>query len=217
MMVAAVDAIDFTRRFSPSDYFFGSIGDALATVSETGGAGDAKRGEAVAEDAELLRLAGSDPSAFRALLDRHAQYLYGVAYTLSQNAADAEDLVQETLLGAISGTYRGEASVRTWLVRILVNRAAMLRRSRKRRPEQAIFAEPSKAGAAASIDAKVDLSAMLDALSAEHRQVIVLRELEGLSYDEIAAALRVPRGTVESRLHRAREELRRRFKGYWTS
>ena len=60
----------------------------------------------------------------------------------------------------------------------------------------------------------MDLAAMLETLSDEHRQVIVLRELEGLSYEEMARTLHVPRGTVESRLHRAREELRKRFKGY---
>jgi RNA polymerase sigma-70 factor (ECF subfamily) len=55
---------------------------------------------------------------------------------------------------------------------------------------------------------------MLDVFSFEHRQVIVLREVEGLSYEQIAATIGVPRGTVESRLHRARAELRERFKGY---
>ena len=55
---------------------------------------------------------------------------------------------------------------------------------------------------------------MLEALSPDHRRVIVLRELEGLSYEEMASVLGVPRGTVESRLHRAREELRKRFKEY---
>jgi RNA polymerase sigma-70 factor (ECF subfamily) len=63
-------------------------------------------------------------------------------------------------------------------------------------------------------DAKMDLSVMLQTLSPEHRQVIVLRELQQMSYEEMADALGVPRGTVESRLHRAREELRKRFKGY---
>jgi RNA polymerase sigma-70 factor (ECF subfamily) len=170
----------------------------------------------VADDSELLRLGRNDPKAFRALLERHAQYLYGVAHAISGNAADAEDLVQETLLGAVTGQFRGESSVRTWLVRILVNRAAMLRRTRKRRPEQELSVDPAESAGTGAIDAKVDLTAMLEALSPEHRQVIVLRELEGLSYEEMAAALELPRGTVESRLHRAREELRRRFKGYWT-
>jgi RNA polymerase sigma-70 factor (ECF subfamily) len=68
--------------------------------------------------------------------------------------------------------------------------------------------------ASGGTDAKLDLSVMLARLSPEHREVIVLRELEGMTYEQIAAALGVPRGTVESRLHRAREELRKRFKGY---
>ena len=168
------------------------------------------------DDSELLRLGRSDPKAFRALVDRQSQYLYGVAHALTGNAADAEDLVQETFLGAIKGNFRGESSVRTWLVRILVNRAAMLRRTRKRRPETELkeSAAAGRGDSATKIDAKADLSEMLAQLSPDHRQVIVLRELEGLSYEEMAAALGVPRGTVESRLYRAREELRRSFKGY---
>ena len=169
------------------------------------------------EDSELLKRGRSDPKAFRALIERHGPYLYGIAHTLSGNAADAEDLVQETLLGAIRSEFRGESSVRTWLVRILTNQAAMLRRTRRRRPEAELTADqasPSAKDATHAVDAKVDLAGMLDQLSAEHRQVIILRELDGLSYEEMAAALGLPRGTVESRLHRAREELRRRFKGY---
>jgi len=178
----------------------------------------------VADDSELLnqirRGDRAAQDAFRQLLDRHGRYLFGVAHSLTGgNASDAEDLVQETLMGALTGHFRGESSVRTWLVRILVNRAAMLRRSRSRRPETAL--DEKTAGDASTADrmpgaveSKLDLTTMLAQLSPEHRQVIVLRELEGLSYEEIAAALHVPRGTVESRLHRAREELRKRFKGY---
>jgi RNA polymerase sigma-70 factor (ECF subfamily) len=170
------------------------------------------------DDAQLLKLSRTDPRAFRQLVERQGQYLYGVAHGLTSNAADAEDLVQETLLGAVKGTFRGESSVRTWLVKILVNQAAMLRRARSRRPESRLDEAKSPVSASGSgagkVDAKLDLTAMLDQLSVEHRQIIVLRELEGLSYEEMAAALGVPRGTVESRLHRAREELRRRFKGY---
>jgi RNA polymerase sigma-70 factor, ECF subfamily len=147
-------------------------------------------------------------------------------------------LVQETLIAALSSTFRGESAVRTWLVGILVRRAGMLHRTRKRHAkamtllgnqqqvERGIHAGTSSGGAATGMrmaategsaggtDAKLDLSVMLDRLSPEHRQVIVLRELEGMTYEQIAATLDVPRGTVESRLHRAREELRKRFKGY---
>ena len=84
------------------------------------------------DDTELLAQIGrGDQAAFRTLLDRHARYLFGVAHAMSGSEADAEDIVQETLIGALnsSGRFRGESSVRTWLVRILVNRVRMWRRS----------------------------------------------------------------------------------------
>lgn len=181
-------------------------------------------------DAELLRLGGrGDAAAQRELVDRHARYLFGVAHALAGNAADAEDLVQETFLGALKTRFRGEASMRTWLVRILMRRAGMLRRSRKHEignvPLEAVGDNAAKdiSGAAggasvglgaaglSATEARLDLTAMLATLSPEHRQVIILRELQQLSYEEIAMTLGVPRGTVESRLHRAREELRKRF------
>jgi RNA polymerase sigma-70 factor (ECF subfamily) len=179
---------------------------------------DAQR---VPDDAELLRRLQDDPAAFRELVNRHARYLYGIAFSLSGNAADAEDLVQETFAATLTSQFRGEAAVRTWLVQILVRRAAMLRRGRKHparsgRVELSDEVSPAKRGPSgvAGTDARLDLAVMLEGLSPEHRQVIVLREVEGLSYDEIAVALGVPRGTVESRLHRARAELRRKFEGY---
>jgi RNA polymerase sigma-70 factor (ECF subfamily) len=190
-----------------------STRDVVASAPE-----DARR---VPDDAELLRRIQDDPAAFRELVNRHARYLYGIAFSLSGNAADAEDLVQETFAATLTSHFRGEAAVRTWLVQILVRRAAMLRRGRKHpavagRVELTDQAAPAKRGPSgvAGTDARLDLAAMLEGLSVEHRQVIVLREIEGLSYDEIAAALGVPRGTVESRLHRARAELRRKFEGY---
>jgi RNA polymerase sigma-70 factor (ECF subfamily) len=165
-------------------------------------------------DADLLKqIQVGDEAAFRTLVDRHGRYLFGIAHSLLGNAADAEDVVQETLMAALNANFRGESSVKTWLVAILVNQSKMLRR--KKRP-QALIEDVPKESAAASSDAKMDLSMMLRELSPEHRQIIVLRELERMSYQEIAAALGVPQGTVESRLHRAREELRKRFAGYLT-
>lgn len=178
------------------------------------------------DDLELARLSGrGDAAAFSALVERHGKYLYGVAFALTGNGTDAEDVVQETLAGAWKGRFRGESSVRTWLVQIVVRQAAMLQRTRRRhgRPVTLASGDEASSGpvleatgpsAPASAAAKLDLAEMLASLSPEHRAVIVLRELEGLSYEEMARVLEVPRGTVESRLHRAREDLRKRYQGY---
>jgi RNA polymerase sigma-70 factor (ECF subfamily) len=186
---------------------------------------------------ELVRRSRrGDGGAFHALVDRYAQSMFALAHSLVGNAADAEDVVQETFAGAFRGIERFEerASVKTWLTRILVNQANRLRRDRSTRRMTSLDAPASGSGddadggeamaandvaasrpsTVAGVDAKMDLAAMLQTLSPDHRQVIVLREMEQLSYDEIAEVLNVPIGTVESRLFRARGELRQRLKAY---
>jgi len=178
-----------------------------------------------AEDLKLLRRAGAgDQKAFHQLLDRHAGRLFGLAFSLLGNAADAEDVVQETFTGAYRGLsgFEGRSSVATWLTRILVTQAARWRRDRKRPMEPLNSVSALRAagelrtteGGAAAVERRLDLHAAIEQLSPEHRQVLVLREFEGLSYEEIAQVLGVPRGTVESRLHRARGELREKLKDY---
>lgn len=168
-------------------------------------------------DAELLQqINAGEHKAFDELLRRHGAYLYGVAHSLLGHAADAEDVVQESLMAAIGGGYRGEASVKTWLVAIVVRQAGMLRRKHFRHLMRLTRSgehagHHDRPSDVAAVDARLDLATMLRELSMEHRQVIVLRELEQMSYAEIAEALHLPRGTVESRLHRAREELREKF------
>src|SRR5258706_8824271 len=84
-------------------------------------------------DVELLRQIGHGAQdAFRELVNRHSRYLYGIASSLTGNSADAEDVVQETFIAVINSKFRGESAVRTWLVQILIRRAAMLRRSKRR-------------------------------------------------------------------------------------
>jgi RNA polymerase sigma-70 factor (ECF subfamily) len=181
----------------------------------------------VPDDAELLRQIGrGDENAFRELVNRHSRYLYGIAFSLTQNTADAEDVVQETFVAVLKSKFREESSARTWLVQILVRQAALVRRIRSRKlspaaPDEvrnglsaAVEGSAAQGSAVSGSDAKLDLAVMLETLSPEHRQVIVLREIEGMTYDEMAQALKVPRGTVESRLFRARAELKERFKGY---
>lgn len=170
-------------------------------------------------DAELLKRAyRGDSNAFGVLVERHGRYLTGVALALcNRNQADAEDLVQETFVAALTSRFRGESAARTWLVQILVRRAALLRRKRHREYGTPLAGGREKAAMPQSpaTDAKLDLAQMLEGLSDDQREVIVLRELEGMTYEEIARALHVPRGTVESRLHRARAALRDLFRGYF--
>ncbi len=172
------------------------------------------------DEIELARkAAGGDERAFATLATRHMERLYRLAYSLVGNAADAEDAVQETLAGAYDGLgkFRAQSAVRTWLTQILVRQAALVRRRRKRHAAHPIeAAEDVRAGGNAADEAgqAMDLHAALERLSPEHRQVLVLREFERMSYEEMAVVLSVPRGTIESRLHRARSELREQLKAY---
>lgn len=184
-------------------------------------------------DRELVETAArGDRAAFHALVDRHGTELHRLARSLCRTRQDAEDIVQETFIGAFRGLARfdGRASVRTWLSRILVRQAAKAwHRSKKRwgtLPLQDPEAQMSgwrkadgrggSLSAVDSVDRRIDLRAVLDTLGDDHRQVILLREMQGLSYAEMAETLGVPQGTIESRLHRARNELREKLAGYLT-
>ncbi|MEX0775568.1 MAG: sigma-70 family RNA polymerase sigma factor [Phycisphaeraceae bacterium] len=171
-------------------------------------------------DEELVQRArAGDRQAFHLLVERHAAGLYSVAALMTSRAMDAQDIVQETLLGAFQGLdrFRGEASVKTWLVRILAKQVARHRRHESYRRMASLddaaamdgnprLAVPAATGAS---DARLDLADLLGRLPEDQRDVLVLRELEGLSYEEIAQALDIPRGTVESRLFRARQAIRK--------
>jgi RNA polymerase sigma-70 factor (ECF subfamily) len=166
-------------------------------------------------DADLLRRARSgDEAAWHEMVDRYGAYLYRLAFSLLGNGADAEDALQETFAGALRHLrdFEERSSVKTWLSRILVRQAARSHRSRGRHGwvplDQGSEAVENRS------DTRMDVLAGLDSLSPDHREVIVLRELQGMSYEEIADILAVPRGTVESRLFRARQILRERLKDY---
>lgn len=171
-----------------------------------------------ATDLELLRKAAAgDGLAFHALVDRHAQRMYRLAISLTGNPADAEDVLQETFAGAyksLSG-FEGRASVKTWLTRILFTQSAKWRRDRAGRTMGSIdSAEPMVASAGIGVEIRIDLHAALQQLSPEHREVLMLREFEGMAYEEMAEVLGLPRGTIESRLNRARNALREKLKSY---
>jgi len=190
---------------------------------------DAERGDqrSAAGDAELVRRARTgDEGAFGELVDRHGNELYGLAFFLTGQASDAEDVVQETFLGAYEGLakFESRASLRTWLRRILVKQAAKQQRSKRVRkvvqPMDLSAASKALLGGAAMKDTgisneiRMDVLEVLQTLSPDHKEIVVLRELDGLSYTEIADVLGIAEGTVESRLFRARQELKELLKDY---
>jgi RNA polymerase sigma-70 factor (ECF subfamily) len=180
-------------------------------------------------DAELMRRARlGEQGAFQTVVGRHAHALYRTAFVLVGSAADAEDVVQETFLGALKNlqSFEGRSSAKTWLTSILIRQAHTLRRRRRVRAAQSIhgvgdggdgapqFEARSTSSPGQQADRRMDVTRMLAVLSEEHREVLVLRDLEGYAYDEIAELLSLPIGTVESRIFRARQVVRERFAGY---
>ena len=179
------------------------------------------------DDLELARLAAAgDRGAFHVIVDRHARGLFRLARSLSKCTSDAEDAVQDALLAAYRGigSFDGRSSLKTWLSRIVMKRSISAWR-KNRRHRDAVPLEPLhesigrdgravNGGGTAAVDQRLDLAAALPSLAAEYREIFLLREVQGLSYAEIGQALGIPPGTVDSRLHRARGELRKYLKAY---
>lgn len=183
-------------------------------------------------DLELWQSAArGDHQAFHTLMDRHAAGMFRLALSLSGTRSDAEDVCQETFIAAFKSlkSFDGRASVKTWLTRILMRRAAKIWNKQKNdrrtmslhQPTDStgefgrtMAHEPTIASGASAVDQRLDLMDVIRTLPQEFRDTVILREVEGFSYQEIAETLNVPRGTVESRLFRARVELRKKLSGY---
>jgi RNA polymerase sigma-70 factor (ECF subfamily) len=180
---------------------------------------DALYGHEPDSDMELVRrVRKGDEAAFRRVVDIHGPRLYLLAMSMLGNSEDAQDVVQETFVGAFRGLrgFQGRSTVKTWLTRILMNNVADLRRRGRLRKTLPLDEAAEQLGASPArrvtetgrADMRMDIAAVVGRLPEEHRTVIVLREVQGMTYEEIAAALGVPRGTVESRLFRARQKLK---------
>ena len=160
-----------------------------------------------------------DRDAFRVLVDRHARALFRLAFRMTGNELDAEDIVQETFLKAWKQIARfdGRAGFGTWLHRICSNCALDHIRARKRRdlgaPDEVLDQVPA-AGAspermAQSSQVAAILGAALEELSGMERAAFVLRHYEGMSIQEISAALGVQTGAAKHSVFRAVQKLRR--------
>lgn len=161
-----------------------------------------------------------DQSAFGELVRLYERRVFALTSRMCPTPEDAAEAAQDAFLAAWQGlpSFRGEASFSTWLYRLTLNACTdLLRRESRRRSEASlddaaagmdlIDPAPSPQEAAERTELRELIEAGLRALSPEHRQVLILRELHQLSYEEIAQALSLDLGTVKSRISRGRRQL----------
>jgi RNA polymerase sigma-70 factor (ECF subfamily) len=181
-------------------------------------------------DLELVRrVQKGERGAFDLLVLRYQHKVVKLVARLLRDPAEAEDVAQEAFVKAYRalGSFRGDSAFYTWLYRIAVNTARNTMASRQRRPldyeadlsesEQSVVESRMRHGdtpeaAALSDEIHRTVNSAIEALPEDLRTAIVLREVEGLSYEEIAEAMDCPVGTVRSRIFRAREAIDRSLK-----
>jgi RNA polymerase sigma-70 factor (ECF subfamily) len=197
---------------------------------DSGGEGSRPAAGIETSDLELVRrVQRGERAAFDLLVRRYQHRVIKLVARLLRDPTEAEDVAQEAFVKAYRaiGSFRGDSAFYTWLYRIAVNTARNAMASRQRRPleyeadlgegEQAALESrlrhvdtPEAAALSGEIQATVDRA--VGELPEDLRTAILLREVEGLSYEEIAAAMDCPVGTVRSRIFRAREAIDRNLK-----
>ncbi len=214
----------------------GISGDAAPPNGARGGPVLSKGVEA--ERALVERAAGGDGAAFETLVLRYQDRVYGLALRLTGAPEEAEDVTQEAFLRAYKGlaAFGGRSSFYTWLFRITFNAAhSEVRRLGRRHEREKVLPigaaanedddaqqnpgvadppsrEADPAAAVETADSAERVRRAIDGLEPDHRAVVVLRDVEGLSYEEIAEVVGASRAAVKSRIHRARETLASRLK-----
>ncbi|MBV9209846.1 MAG: sigma-70 family RNA polymerase sigma factor [Acidobacteria bacterium] len=186
-----------------------------------------------AEAQFIERLKAGEAAAFDRLVRERSGEVFALLYRLTEDAEEARDLTQETFLRAFQhiGRFRGDADLKTWIYRIAVNQARNRWRWWRRRRRDATVSLDAGAGEseeplgtrlrdtqsanpeqeALARERERALLTALHSLSRSYRETVILRDIEGLSYEEIAQTLEISIGTVKSRLARGRDELRRRL------
>lgn len=168
----------------------------------------------------IQRARAGDQTAFESLVRLHQRMVYGLALSLTRSHQDAEEITQTVFLKTWRGLdrFRGEASLSTWLYRLTRNACTDLSRQNRKRQEDLSLEDPALAAlsdrsplpqeTAEQRERRKALLTALEKLPEDSRTVLLLREVEGLSYQEIAQTLGLSQGTVKSRLSRARRALR---------
>jgi RNA polymerase sigma-70 factor (ECF subfamily) len=184
----------------------------------------------------LTRAQGGDISAFEALVARHEEKVYGLALRMTRSEADAAEITQDTFLSAYQhlGEFRGEAAFGSWVHRIAANNALMrLRRQRvldvvtedlagPEFTDRGSLAESPETDWSRRADDKMldeelgrAIQEATDALPEGYREVFLLKDVEGLSYEEISEMVGISVPAVKSRLHRARLALREAIDAFY--
>lgn len=177
------------------------------------------------DDLDLVsRARAGDNDALEALIRKYQRWVFTLAYRMLGDRADAEEMAQEIFLKVYRalGRFKGDARFSTWLYRIATNHCLNHLESRRRRVrsesnpghpvDQVSDPTPRPDDLVERADVRVLVQQALLRLTPEHRTILVLRELQGLAYEEIGELLGLESGTVRSRLHRARLELKERLK-----
>lgn len=189
----------------------------------------------IAEDQFLERLRSGDVAAFERLVGEHTGDVYALLYRMTSDPEEARDLTQETFLRAFQSIsrFRGDSNLKTWIYRIAVNQARNRWRWWRRRKREVTVSldatderhEQPLAATLRNEDAvdpeqetlakerEGQLRTALLGLRQSYREAVILRDVEGFSYEEVADTLQISLGTVKSRISRGRLELRRMLEG----
>lgn len=176
------------------------------------------------EAAIVRKVLGGDANAFETLVLEYEKNVYNIALRMTGNSEDAADMTQEAFIKAYNSlqSFRGDSKFSVWLYRIVSNVCLDFLRSKNRRPTVSLSVEDDDgedtqldvADESQSpellLDRKLTRDSVrrgLDSLPPDYRQILLLREIQGLSYDEIAQTLSLEVGTVKSRIFRARKRL----------
>lgn len=181
------------------------------------------------DDTLVQKCKKGDLDAFDELVKRYENKVFTIAYRFVGNYTDANDLAQETFIRVYHAlpSFRGDSSFATWLYRIASNVCRDELRRQRRQKKVSLDELMSQPGGNASLadnsmtpeevleknELQRAVQQCLDTLSDEHRLILVMREIQGLSYEEIAVSLDCSLGTVKSRLNRARQALKQKMTG----
>lgn len=195
-------------------------------MKEPSNTSESMASESISDAACVRRLQRGDVNAFEILVRRHEKAIFNLVYRMLGDYDDAAETSQEVFLSAYRaiGQFRGDANFSTWIYRIALNHAITRRKNTSLRQKRFVsidgtdMTDDAQIGPAETLEKKElreRVQGALNELDPEDATVILLRDLQDIPYEDIARVLKIPVGTVKSRLHRARQALKARLAAYF--